>query len=85
MAVMLWLSIAAWVVVKSRDIAPPETSDLAVRMEPISLKARDGLPLHGYLTFLAWGERKDLPMVLSVHGGPWGRDTWGYRSADLAD
>ncbi|MEO6325116.1 MAG: alpha/beta fold hydrolase [Thermoanaerobaculia bacterium] len=21
---------------------------------------------------------KNLPMVLFVHGGPWGRDTWGY-------
>ena len=22
-----------------------------------------------------------LPMVLFVHGGPWGRDSWGYRSS----
>lgn len=47
-------------------------------MEPISLKARDGLPLQGYITFPAWGQRKNLPTVLSVHGGPWGRDAWGY-------
>jgi len=26
-----------------------------------------------------WKERKGLPMVLSVHGGPWARDSWGYK------
>lgn len=47
-------------------------------MKPISLKARDGLTLHGYLTLPPWGEQKNLPMVLNVHGGPWSRDSWGY-------
>jgi dipeptidyl aminopeptidase/acylaminoacyl peptidase len=49
-------------------------------MEPISLRARDGLTLHGYLT-----RPKDLPadakkkMVVLVHGGPIGvRDHWGF-------
>jgi dipeptidyl aminopeptidase/acylaminoacyl peptidase len=48
-------------------------------IEPISFTARDGLTLHGYITFPAGGERRNLPMVLLVHGGPWGRDIWGYE------
>jgi dipeptidyl aminopeptidase/acylaminoacyl peptidase len=47
-------------------------------MEPISYTARDGLTIHGYMTFPAWKEKKNLPTVLCVHGGPWGRDAWGY-------
>ncbi|NED93796.1 S9 family peptidase [Phytoactinopolyspora alkaliphila] len=47
-------------------------------MEPFSYTARDGLTVHGYLTFPVGVERRDLPAVLNVHGGPWARDTWGY-------
>jgi dipeptidyl aminopeptidase/acylaminoacyl peptidase len=47
-------------------------------MEPFSYQARDGLRVHGYLTFPPGQERADLPTVLLVHGGPWARDTWGY-------
>jgi dipeptidyl aminopeptidase/acylaminoacyl peptidase len=47
-------------------------------MEPISYKARDGLTIRGYMTFPVWKGKKNLPMVLSVHGGPWSRDAWGY-------
>ena len=49
------------------------------RMEPISFTARDGLTIHGYITFPTWKARKNLPTVLLVHGGPWSRDTWGYH------
>src|SRR5918999_433290 len=50
------------------------------RMEPISFTARDGLTIEGYLTLPASpdGGRKNLPVVLNVHGGPWARDGWGY-------
>ncbi len=48
-------------------------------MEPISFTSRDGLTVHGYLTLPVGEKRSNLPMVLNVHGGPWGRDTWGYR------
>lgn len=51
-------------------------------MEPISFKASDGMTIYGYITFppdIAPEDRKDLPMVLNVHGGPWYRDTWGYH------
>ena len=47
-------------------------------MEPFSFSARDGLTIHGYLTFPVGPERAGLPTVLDVHGGPWGRNTWGY-------
>lgn len=47
-------------------------------MEPFSFHARDGLTIHGYLTFPPDKDRKDLPAVLLVHGGPWSRDRWGY-------
>jgi dipeptidyl aminopeptidase/acylaminoacyl peptidase len=47
-------------------------------MEPFSYPARDGLTIHGYATFPLGQGRAALPTVLLVHGGPWGRDTWGY-------
>jgi dipeptidyl aminopeptidase/acylaminoacyl peptidase len=47
-------------------------------MEPISFASRDGLTIHGYITYPVWKEKKNLPVVLNVHGGPWARDVWGY-------
>ncbi len=43
---------------------------------PITIPARDGLTLPGYLTRLDL--TKPAPMVLVVHGGPWARDEWGF-------
>jgi dipeptidyl aminopeptidase/acylaminoacyl peptidase len=48
-------------------------------MKPIAYTARDGMKIYGYLTTPAGMEAKNLPMVLFVHGGPWGRDVWGYN------
>lgn len=51
-----------------------------VAMQPIVIKTRDGLDLVSYLTLPAielTQNKKPLPMVLLVHGGPWGRDSWG--------
>jgi dipeptidyl aminopeptidase/acylaminoacyl peptidase len=63
-----------------------ESSKLA-RMHPQEIKSRDGLTLVSYLTLPAWtdadGDARPaapLPTVLLVHGGPWGRDVWGYDS-----
>jgi dipeptidyl aminopeptidase/acylaminoacyl peptidase len=58
----------------------PELSryDLA-RMDPFSFTARDGLTIHGYVTFPPGVERSGLPMVLDVHGGPQARDVWGFN------
>lgn len=47
-------------------------------MKPITLKARDGLTLHGYLTLPVGVKAKNLPMVLLV-GGQWSRDVWGFN------
>ena len=44
---------------------------------PIRFKARDGLELYGYLTVPPGVPARGLPIVVSVHGGPWTRDTWG--------
>jgi dipeptidyl aminopeptidase/acylaminoacyl peptidase len=58
----------------------PELNKYALAtMEPISFTSRDGLTIHGYLTLPRGEQKTDLPMVLNVHGGPWGRDEWGYR------
>lgn len=48
-------------------------------MEPFSYTASDGLKIEGYATFPEGEERKDLPTVVLVHGGPWVRDTWEYN------
>ena len=48
-------------------------------MEPVSFTSRDGLTIHGYLTYPPGMGRSNLPLVLNVHGGPWARDYWGYN------
>lgn len=50
------------------------------RMEPVSYKSSDGLEIPAYLTLPKGLPEKNLPLVVFPHGGPWGRDTWGYRS-----
>ena len=52
-----------------------------VPLEPVMIRARDGLELVSYLSRprgSAGGVA--LPMVLLVHGGPWARDTWALSS-----
>ncbi len=46
-------------------------------MEPIEIRARDGLTLTAYLT-RPRGATGPVPMVLNVHGGPWARDSYGF-------
>jgi dipeptidyl aminopeptidase/acylaminoacyl peptidase len=53
-------------------------------MHPVVIPARDGLELVSYYTLppeYEGSKRPDhpLPMILFVHGGPWGRDNWGYN------
>ncbi len=64
-----------------------ELEDLQLaKMHPAVIKSRDGLDLVSYYT-LPVGSDSDsngrpdepLPMVLLVHGGPWGRDKWEYN------
>lgn len=45
----------------------------------VTLQARDGLALHGFLTTPRGSDGKGLPLVVMVHGGPYGQfDTWGF-------
>jgi dipeptidyl aminopeptidase/acylaminoacyl peptidase len=48
------------------------------KMEPVIIPSRDKMDLVSYLTLPIGLEPKNLPLVLFVHGGPWGRDSWGY-------
>ena len=50
-------------------------------MQPIEFAARDGLKLHGYVSYPPGRENaKQLPLVVMVHGGPFGiRDRWEYQ------
>lgn len=50
-------------------------------MQPVTIPSRDGLDLHSYLTLpVGWGGEGPLPLVLTVHGGPWARDGWMYAA-----
>src|SRR4051812_11837582 len=49
-------------------------------MKSVTIPARDGLKLPAYLTLPVGVAPKKLPLVLLVHGGPWGRDSWGFNS-----
>lgn len=45
--------------------------------KPVSLEARDGITLHGYLTLPNGSDGKNLPLVVNPHGGPIGiYDSW---------
>lgn len=55
-------------------------------MQTLEIKSRDGLTLPSYLTLPPGSDSngdgrpdKAVPMVLLVHGGPWGRDGYGYN------
>lgn len=49
-------------------------------MKPVKYKSSDGLEIPAYLTIPKGSNGKNLPTVLYIHGGPWGRDSWGYHS-----
>ncbi len=49
-------------------------------MKPVRYKSSDGLEIPGYLTLPKGVEAKSLPVLMFPHGGPWGRDYWGYNS-----
>lgn len=55
-------------------------------MHPVEIKTRDGLTMVSYLTLPPGTDPdadgrpdKAVPLVLLVHGGPWGRDSYGYN------
>ena len=55
------------------------------KMHSLTIKSRDEWNLVSYLTLPPGSASNDdarpnnpVPLVLLVHGGPWGRDIWGY-------
>ncbi|TAJ68401.1 MAG: S9 family peptidase [Phenylobacterium sp.] len=55
-------------------------------MHPVEIKTRDGFTEVSYLTLPPGSDangdgrpEKAVPLVLLVHGGPWGRDAYGYH------
>ncbi len=53
-------------------------ADLA-EMKPVHYPSSDGLEIPAYLTLPKGVPAKNLPTIIFPHGGPWGRDTWGYN------
>jgi dipeptidyl aminopeptidase/acylaminoacyl peptidase len=49
-------------------------------MKAIRYKSSDGLEIPAYLTLPKGMPEKNLPLVVFPHGGPWGRDSWGYNT-----
>lgn len=53
--------------------------DLA-EMKSVTYKSSDGLDIPAYLTLPRGVPARDLKTLIIPHGGPWGRDMWGYSS-----
>jgi dipeptidyl aminopeptidase/acylaminoacyl peptidase len=70
---------------KSRTLTPQykiwekiPRADLA-QMKSVTYKSSDGLEIPAYLTLPKGVAAKNLPTLMIPHGGPWGRDHWGYN------
>lgn len=63
---------------KVRENLPRES---LAQMKPVSYKSSDGLEIPAYLTLPKGVPAKNLPAIIFPHGGPWGRDVWGYSPA----
>jgi dipeptidyl aminopeptidase/acylaminoacyl peptidase len=61
---------------KVREKLPRES---LAEMKPVHYKSSDGLEIPAYLTLPKGVPAKNLPTIIFPHGGPWGRDTWGYN------
>ena len=66
----------------------PKLNDFTLaKMHGEVIKSRDGMDLVSYLTLPVESDAdgdgrpgQPVPMVMLVHGGPWGRDTYGYAA-----
>jgi dipeptidyl aminopeptidase/acylaminoacyl peptidase len=74
-------------VTKLFDQRPALAAAPLVPMQSLEIKSRDGLTLVAYLSLPPGSDangdgRPDspVPMVLNVHGGPWGRDTYTFNN-----
>jgi dipeptidyl aminopeptidase/acylaminoacyl peptidase len=61
---------------KVREKLPRES---LAEMKPVQYKSSDGLEIPAYLTLPKGIPGKNLPTIIFPHGGPWGRDVWGYN------
>jgi dipeptidyl aminopeptidase/acylaminoacyl peptidase len=61
---------------KVREKLPRES---LAQMKSIRYKSSDGLEIPAYLTLPKGIPDKNLPTIMFPHGGPWGRDFWGYN------
>jgi len=67
-------------------VTNPELREYTLaKMHGVVIKSRDGKDLVSYLTLPLESDpdgdgrpTESVPMVMLVHGGPWGRDTYGY-------
>lgn len=67
---------AALLASRSSWIDPGQSAEV----RPVALTARDGLPLHGFLTVPRGKDARQLPLVVLPHGGPIGVfDEGGYE------
>ena len=62
---------------KVREKLPRQ--DLA-EMQSVTYTSSDELEIPAYLTLPKGVDAKNLPALVIPHGGPWGRDVWGYNS-----
>jgi dipeptidyl aminopeptidase/acylaminoacyl peptidase len=49
-------------------------------MKAITYRSSDGMEIPAFLTLPKGVAPKNLPLIVNPHGGPWARDTWGYRT-----
>lgn len=62
------------------ETLPDLPKDVLVPMKPVVFTARDGMEIHGLLTRPAGWEGESTPLILNIHGGPFGiADRWGYN------
>lgn len=62
------------------EMNPKLTKTVLSSKEPIRFQSRDGLTIHGYLTYPLHSEKKDLPVVVLVHDGPNRRESIDFDS-----
>ena len=63
---------------KLYDAVPELPSQNLATTQPIRYQARDGVDIPAYLTLPQGVAPENLPVIVFPHGGPWGRDNWGY-------
>ena len=51
-----------------------------VEMKPVRYDSSDGLEIPAYVLLPMGVPAKGLPSLVIPHGGPWGRDFWGYNA-----